>query len=317
ATEAAAGVVLVAAMLGTTAWSLRRAPAVPTTALVLAWTVAVLALQFAIDPVPGAAGRHMPADPTAYAGRLEPARGDVMVLGNAESQAIHQPAVADQLLIGSMWYLQQEPVQNGYTTINFRRFRDRFCRAFNGGTCAAALKSVLATEPTTGRRWADLLSVSTIAFFRPSFAHTDLAHPPAGWSVAQTTRYTVVWRRDVALPTAGGVVATTPGLVVEEVDRSDREVTLRVREAGRSGGTVTFSRLAWPGYAVDGGTLAEPLDGALLRIHVPPGSTGSSVTVSWDPPGWTLERASLAMALVGGLLWVVVAALRGRRRSPV
>lgn len=317
ATGAAAGVVLVVAMLGTTAWSLRRASEVLTTALVLAWTVAVLALQFAIDPVPGAADRHMPASPTAYAGRLASARGDVMVLGNAESRAIHDQEVAHELLIGSMWYLQQEPVQNGYTTINFRRFRARFCRAFNGGTCAAALRSVLATEPTTGRPWADLLSVSTLVFFRPSFPHTDLAHPPPGWSVRQTSTNTVVWTRDSTVPTAGGVVAATPGLGVQELQRSDRAVSLRVTEVGHSGGTLTFSRLAWPGYAVDGGTLSEPLGGALLRVHVPPGSAGSSVTVSWDPPGWTLERTSLAAALAGGLLWVAAARVRLWRRRPM
>jgi hypothetical protein len=109
-------------------------------------------------------------------------------------------------------------------------------------------------------------------------------------------------------------VATTPGTTVTEELSTDREVRLRVTAVGFGGGTVTLSRLAWPGYSAEGAELAAPLRKTLVRVSVPAGSAGSTVTVRWDPPGWTLELAALATALVAGTAWAVLAALGGRRR---
>ena len=83
------------------------------------------------------------------------------------------------------------------------------------------------------------------------------------------------------------------------------------------GGTVTLSRLAWPGYTVEGARLAAPLDDALVQVAVPAGSAGSTVTVRWSPPGWPVELAALMTAVLGGLLWAVLAGLRSRRRAGV
>ena len=120
-----------------------------TTGVALAATLAVLAFQLVANPRPGAEDRQMPAAAADYAGRVPSARGDVMVLGNAVSQVVREPAIADDLLMGASWRLDPHDVQNGYTTINFLAFRDRFCRAFNGTTCGKALARVLETEPTS------------------------------------------------------------------------------------------------------------------------------------------------------------------------
>jgi hypothetical protein len=166
----------------------------------------------------------------------------------------------------------------------------------------------------------DLLSVSTLVLFRPSFRTTDLMSPPAGWSVTSVTRYTVVWRRDERLPSAGGVVATSAGSSVTQERVTDREVRLRVDAVGPQGGTVTLSRLAWPGYSIEGGELLAPLDGFLVHVAIPETSAGSTVTVRWDPPGWTLELWALSTAVLAGSVWAVVAWLgpwRRRQATPV
>ncbi|WP_377641542.1 hypothetical protein [Oryzobacter terrae] len=311
---AGAGALLVVAALVVAAWSLRLRRAWLTTGVVLASTLAVLAFQLVVNPRPGAEDRRMPAAPAQYAGRIPSAEGDVMVLGNAVGRVVREPSIADDLLIGASWYLDPHDVQNGYTTISFTAFRDRFCRMFNGATCSKALARVLADEPTTGEPWVDLLSVSTLVLFRPSFPDTDLASAPDGWSVTQETQHTVVWTRDEPLPTAGGVVATTAGTTVSAERVSDREVDLRVTGVAPEGGMVTLSRLAWPGYTVEGARLAAPLDDMLVRVEVPAGSAGSTVTVRWRPPGWTVELAAIATAVLGGLVWAVLAGLASRRR---
>jgi hypothetical protein len=302
-TQAALGATLVVLALAVTAWSLRHRGARTTTGVVLVSTLVVLFSQLAVSPVPGSADRHMPSTLAEYDGRIPSAWGDVMVLGDAVRRIHKQPRVADDLLVGASWYLDPKDVQHGYTTISFRKFQEKFCRAFNGPTCTRTLPALLSREPTTGRQWVDLLSISTLVLFRPSFRTTDLMSPPAGWSVTSVTRYTVVWRRDERLPSAGGVVATSAGSSVTQERVTDREVRLRVDAVGPQGGTVTLSRLAWPGYSVSGGTLMAPIEGFLLRVGLPAGSTGSTVTVRWDPPGWTLERWALSTAVLGGAAW--------------
>ena len=317
--QAVAGAALVVVALGMTAWSLGHRGARTTTGVVLVSTLAFLGLQFAVNPQPRAADRHMPAATAQYDGRITSASGDVMVLGNAGTQVVRNPAIADELLIGASWYLNPKDVQNGYTTISFLKFRNKFCRMFNGATCPKALGAVLSEEPTTGRPWADLLSVSTLVLFRPSFPETDLMQPPEGWSLSAVTDYTVVWTRDERRPTAGGVVATSVQSAVTEELVTDREVRLRVTSVGPDGGTVTLSRLAWPGYSVEGGELVAPLEGILVQVAIPEGSVGSTVTVRWDPPGWTLELWALSTAVLAGSAWVVLSWLgpwRRRRGSP-
>lgn len=314
----ALGAVLVVAALGATAWTLGHRGPRASTGVVLVATLGLLVFQFTQNPQPGAADRHMPAERAQYEGRVPTATGDVMVLGNPTSRVVADPEIADELLIGSAWYLDPEAaVQNGYTTINFRAFHSRFCRRFNGGTCSKALGAVLATEPTTGRPWADLLSVSTLVLFRPSFPTTDPMQPPAGWTTSAVSEHTVVWTRDDPVPSAGGVVATSPGTAVSEELVTDREVRLRVTSVGSGGGTVTLSRLAWPGYSVEGGELAAPLRKMLVRVAVPAGAAGSTVTVRWHPPGWALELTALATALLAGSAWALLAALGPRRRRRV
>ena len=95
---------------------------------------------------------------------------------------------------------------------------------------------------------------------------------------------------------------------------TDRVVRLRVSTVASDGGTVTLSRLAWPGYSVEGGELVAPVDGMLVRVAIPAGSAGSTVTVRWDPPGWTLELWALSTALLAGSVWVVLTWLGWRRR---
>lgn len=318
--EALVGLGLVVVALGLTAWSITHRGARTTAGVVVASTFVLFVVPYSANPQPPSVDRHMPAEAAAYQDRITSARGDVMVLGNADyyekSDIVRNPAIADDLLIAASWYLHPKDVQNGYTTISHRAFREKFCRVFNGGTCAGALTALQTTEPTTGRPWVDLLSVSTLVFYRPFFPKTDLTKAPPGWTVSESTRYTVVWRRDVPLPTAGGIVATSPGLEVDELSRSDREVTLRVNSVGPNGGTATLSRLAWPGYTATGGELADPVDGILVRVAVPAGSAGSTIRVRWEPAGWRVEVAAWSTALVAGALWVLLAWLAQRRRRP-
>jgi hypothetical protein len=98
-------------------------------------------------------------------------------------------------------------------------------------------------------------------------------------------------------------------------------VTLRVDATGADA-RVVLSRLAWPGYRVDGATLGDPVRGYLLTVDVSDVAEGSTVTISFAPPGHLALIGAGVLAAVVGLAWVVafvvgrVRARRGAATSP-
>lgn len=278
------------------------------------WTVLAVVLQHSLYQNPPSMNRHMPSAVADYAIPLAAAQGDVWVVGDPEQALIAHPSASRDFLIAASWFVSPHVVQNKYTTIGYATYNRRYCIHYNGATCRAALTILFGRDRATGRIRADLLGVSTLQIYRKDFSERRLLSPPAGWHVAARSTWAVTWVRNTPLPTAGGVTWASSGVRVTEVDQSARQVRLRVDSAPAKGGMVVFSRLAWPGYAVQGASLALPTDDYLLTVAVPASSHRTTVTVRFDPPGWRLEIACLVVALAVGLLWCVGAAVRRRPR---
>ena len=277
-------------------------------------TLAMLALQHGAYPTLPSPQRNMPALRADYRQQLPAARGDVMVVGRPEPELEKRPRWAREFLYGSTWYLNPHPVQNTYTTIGFASYSDRYCMAPQGNACAKALPMLFTREPTTGLRRVDLLGISTLLLVRNAFPYRALA-PPPGWAVAAATMRSVTWVRTTPVPGAGRVVWRSPGTVVTPVSDDARTVRFRVARLPASGGRVVLSRLAWPGYRTDTGTLGARVDGYLLSVDLPPGAVGRVVTVTFSPPGWPLELGAWLLAVVGGAAWCLGWAVRRRRVS--
>ena len=134
--------------------------------------------------------------------------GDVFVMEAGEVVKEH-PELAAVLLPGSLWDLTGKPVHNGYTTLGFRDYNFRFCIRYNGDVCPSALREMFKTEPVTGLPWVDLHSISTLVLV--DLPGDRMEDPPPGWHEASREDHVVTWVRDQVLPTAGGVVWTSPG----------------------------------------------------------------------------------------------------------
>jgi hypothetical protein len=309
----ALAVLVVAVFLTALWWAVRRYGfGLHAAGLVAAGCLAATVLQHAYLPMPAAMDRNMSARPADYRSAAATARGDVMVVGSAEPVVIAHPRATRDLLVASSWFLTDKPVQSVYSTIGFTRYNSRYCMIYNGSTCTDALRRLFTREPLTGQQRVDLLSVSTLVMIRKDFTSKQLFAPPEGWSVSQRSKWAVTWVRSDPLPPAGGVAWSSDGLDVETVSESARTVRLRVGPT--QGGDVVLSRLAWPGYQAEGARLAAPVDDYLLTVRVPQSTSAQEVTVTYAPPGWPVEMAALAVALVGGVLWSLVAILLPLRR---
>lgn len=221
--------------------------------------------------------------------------GDAIIVGSQEKFAGPGWSVGRA---GNLWYLEDDvQMMNLYTPVGFEAFSEDLCmEPYYGRTCSELGSRLFDTDRETGLPLADLLSLDTIRFLATEenpITEIEAQPVPVGWQVAYTEADSVIWVRDQVTEPAGGPVWSSPGLdpVVEEY--GDRAVTLST--SGEEG-TVVFSRLDWPGYAVEGGELSEPLRGYLLTVNVPEGQT--EITVSFTPPSWGIGRILMIGAFV-------------------
>jgi hypothetical protein len=280
-------------------------------AVMLASCAGIAVLQLTVQPEGVGGERGSPGELSAYDDLLPASRGDALVIGLSPEVLAAHPGLGRSILPGSLWDLTGKPVHNGYTPLGFRAYNNRFCVHFNGDVCPEALDRIFEVEPTTGLPWVDLHAISTLVLVDLPVART--ADPPAGWHVARDDPPVVTWVRDSVLPTAGGVVWSSPGTHVHEEQRDETSTTFRVDHVGTDP-TVVLSRIAWPGYHVEGAALEDPIGGHLVRVRLAPDAAGSTVTVRFRPPGWHLEVAALVAAIALGLAWTV---LHERRSSQV
>ncbi|TPG19193.1 NfeD family protein [Pedococcus bigeumensis] len=297
----------------------RQLPAVVAAVMALC-SFGFLVLQHSYFPTPQSKERNMPALVSDYRRPLAGSVGDVFMVG-APNDAIQADAsVTSDFLTASAWYVDGRPIQNTYTTIGFATYNDRYCMTLIGGVCRPALAMLRSTEPQTGMSRLDLLSVSTVLIRKEGVSAKTLDNPPPGWRVGRETPLSVMWVRERPLPAAGGVVWSSPGTRVETLSEDTRTVRLRVTAVSDQGGTVAFSRLAWPGYRVEGGgSLSDHLvDGYLTTLRLPASTEGKIVTLRFDPPGWPVELAAWTVSVVASIGWSLLALVLWwrRRRDP-
>ncbi|WP_404392523.1 hypothetical protein [Humibacillus xanthopallidus] len=306
--------VLVGGVAGLTMARLGRAPNIAVGLVAMMWTFAVLASQYHFFPEPPSVDRNMPALVADYKNQVSGAVGDVIVVGDVEDALITDPSLSRDFLIASAWFVNPHSVQNTYTTIGFQNYDRRYCIRYNGTSCPELLTTLFSTHAGTGLQRVDLLSVSTIYLATSDFRPELLANPPQGWRVESSTKNAVMWVRDAPVPMAGGVVWNSRGVSVTQLSQDDRGASFQVNTTTPSG-KVVLSRLAWPGYEVAGASETDMTDGYLLTIDVSRVAPGDVVTVRYSPPGWAVERAALAAALVLGAAWPIGEAIRRRRRN--
>lgn len=284
-------------------------------AVLVATSLALAFPQHYYFPNPPVQDFQLPSDTSKYSSQLSGSKGQAVVVGTPSAL---DPSIWSETLVGNMWYLNPGSVHNLYSPIQNAAYSKDLCIGSRGETCKELSTKLFEIDPTSGKPLADLLRVDTIQIVRDAGDATGAelakAAPPSGWSVASRTPNTVMWTRDVPLGSVGAPVYASEGTDIEPVSNSSTQVTFKVNAVPASGGNVTLGRIAWPGYTADGATVGDPLRGYLLTVNVGPEMAGKTVTVSFQPPGWNVELASLAMALLLGAVWSLVHALRGRRR---
>ncbi|GAA2003938.1 hypothetical protein [Microbacterium ulmi] len=232
----------------------------------------------------------------------------VMAVGDVYSLQAH-PESYRESLIANLWYLTGEDAASVYTVLPFTAFAEDLCIDLRGYTCPDALDVLFRDRE---HPLVDDMALNSVVVIKGNGLETR-PDAPRGWTV-EDREFTWVLHRDVPVETAGDVARASEGLLVETIDRTDTSVTVSIDSVPPEGGDIVFSRLAWPGYTTNAGSIADPERGYLLTVHVDAADEGETLTIQFRPPGWAVEVASaIAAGLIGigwSLSWVA-----GRRRA--
>lgn len=188
---------------------------------------------------------------------------------------------------------------NAYTGIGFTTFQEALCMDYRSSVCPELFDYLW--QPVS-----DVIDIPLIDYLRVSTLivqhelRPDLADAPApdGWQIVQRTDIRTVLVRDAPLPFPGTISYTSPGVQILSAASDERGVREVIQVDG-TGGTISFARLAWPGYtaSIDGETVPAPAGWhGLLEVTVPAGA--HEVIIDFRPPKQRLSIAAFGLATV-------------------
>ncbi|KKX96243.1 hypothetical protein [Microbacterium sp. Ag1] len=227
----------------------------------------------------------------------------IFTVGDVYSLQFGAPGSYEESLLANLWYVTGKEAASVYTVLPFKAFSEKLCVDLRGWTCPDAFDALF--EETDGQTLADDMSLNTVVVVKGDGLER-IGSAPAGWSV-EDREFTWLLTRDEPVDRAGGIARTSGDAEVSLVSRDDMSVTVHVDSVGERGGSVVFSRLAWPGYSANGGQIADPDLGFLLTLDLSKEDAGKDITVTFRPPGWNLELASaggaVLAAIAAGVIW--------------
>jgi len=300
----------------------RRFGGVPAAGAVMVSILAVLWVQVGEYPSNlGVSQWHMPVSRSAAKAHFPSYQGVTLQLGQRAPVKTLADAEATwrSLVFGNYPRTLGLSYVNSYSAVGHQRFSSLLCIRWEGGTCQNAKQHLFATEPTTGRTYADLMGLDRVVLIKHAFPQAPAQGAPDGWQYVRNTN-PLAWilERTTPRPAQPGRVVASPGVtVIGAAPSSDTAESMTVTTP--SGGSVVFSRLLWPGYTATLDGRSVPVDsvaGVFVAVRLPAGTHEARLALSFRPPGTTL---GLGLAAGGGTLLTALVALeyicRRRRRG--
>lgn len=282
-------------------------------AYLLATSVALMGVQAYHYPSSPLGNFNVPSSVEAMQSVGDDMESGIMVVGDVYSLQF-APDSYEESLIANLWYLSGKDSASVYTVLPFKALSDQLCVDLRGWTCPEAYDELFDPVPGQDEVLADDLALNTVVVIKAQELR-DLGDAPSGWSIEER-EHTFLLTRDEPVSEAGGIARVEGDAEVSVLARDDLSVTFSVESVGSGGASVVFSRLAWPGYATDGGELGDPDRDFLLTVDLTDADAGSTITVSFRPPGWGIELTAVGIAGLLAAAWTVLHLL-ARRRSRV
>lgn len=260
---------------------------------------------------------RMPSSKSALAAQFAD-RSDGLVVQVFDIQqlvATHPaPERWEDLLAGNMPSVAGYESTTAYSGIGFNAFDGSLCLSYNGGTCAQAWDALWEVPRGADIPLADLLRAKYVVVLN-DFADNNRA--PRGWTETESNAIVTTYERDDSIDFIEGTVSFAgSGVVITGDERVGATgETARVTTDDEGDTTVTFARIAWPGYVATVDGVSVPVEvgpAGLLTVQLPRGLDDAELQLRFTPPGLYL---GLAAAGAGILILVVTIIFAYRRRK--
>lgn len=202
---------------------------------------------------------------------------------------------------------------NGVSSLGHRYLNKQLCLDWYGSGCGDTAKRLLATEPTTGRTWIDLLGVEQVQVAPGKRARIWRRVAAGAWQPSNRVGAVTIYRRAEPLPVIGRITDVDGPAAVTPLELENARQSYQVGAADAPTRLV-FRDLYWPGYqaTLDGVPLeVTAVSDVFVSVVIPAGAAGELV-ISYSPAGQGLR---LALLVVGGVLVLVSLLLVGGRRT--
>jgi hypothetical protein len=292
----------------------------PVARVLIGGTVVVLGFQAVAFPanqnVTDWHAQHDVASMKAHFGPLY--HGNTLMVGDpgAEVNRLGGRQAWHEMPGGSLLQVAGVASLNDYTGVSYRAYMRHLCMSYYGGTCQALYANLWRADTDSPAPLADLLRLQTVVVQTQKKKPAKPLVVPAGWKLRMIDDHTQVLNRRAPLPWPDGRVSYAgPGMRVIADRVAGDGVGETVRYTG--GGELRIAALLWPGWraTVDGHDV--PLKGTdvgIIKVLLPPvQGAGSTLTLSFQPPGYRVGKALAGLGLCGAVV-IMVLWYRGRRR---
>lgn len=291
--------VLVAGMI---VLALKRERLLP--GLLIGGTLVTLVLQIIWMPYNADVAQWwFPSSAAAAADYRERVPGPVLQIAEAGLIPVDQRTESREwLLFGSLPGAFGVESTVSYTGLGFNDFSRVLCLNHAGSTCPDAWVNVFKSVPADAGSvpLVDALRTNTVIVQNAAVPEAPQFDPPMGWHMAETNDWVTVFVREDPLEWPDSRLSVVDGVSVSSATSTDTREALTV-STGADAGSLTFARLAWPGYTatVNGEEVPVTADSiGLLRVDLPAGLSDANVKVEFHVPGYGLAVPVLLIAIV-------------------
>lgn len=216
------------------------------------------------------------------------------------------------VLAGNMPSVAGVESTSSYSGIGFTKFDSALCLTYSGATCPEAWARLWQVPKGADRPLADLIRAEYVVVMN---GYVPDLQVPSGWVESEKTDVVTTYQRSAPIVNpAGTISAWGKGVWLSADARVGAVSEAGTVSTGDGDTTVTFARIAWPGYSlrVAGQPVRTAIGPAgLLTARLPTGLKDARFELDFRPPGL---RLGLALAGLGGLLLVIVVGLAVRRQ---
>ncbi|TPW75991.1 hypothetical protein [Schumannella soli] len=283
--------------------------------VLLLGTVLFTGSQAAVTPFNGnVSDFHVPASRSALTEHFEAiTRGRTIQVVDwyHDARDLKPDELWTGVMLGNMYAATGIESLTAYSGIGFNAADKALCENYNGGSCKKLWTKLWTPAGDDGTLLVDLIGADTVIVQKGYVAHPTA---PSGWSKTSENPWVIVYQRDAADDDPAGRITHASGDAEVRDDESASAYSETATVSTSEESTVTFARLAWPGYSatLDGRALpVETGPAGLLQVTIPADTDSGRLQVSFAPPGSTAGIAAGA----AGLLIIVVLMVLARRRT--